>query len=137
MNYIPDDLRQQVIERAGSRCEYCTLSQSGQEATFHIDHVAPQIAGGSTNLENLALACVSCSLRKHARQTAIDPDSGNVEAVFNPRQDNWATHFYFNGNYVVGITPTGGATVSALQLNRPLIVAIRGEEALRGRHPPK
>ena len=27
--------------RALGRCEYCQLSQAGQEATFHIDHVMP------------------------------------------------------------------------------------------------
>jgi 5-methylcytosine-specific restriction endonuclease McrA len=63
------------------RCEYCGLSQEGQEATFHIDHVIPLAAGGKTVAENLALACVSCSLRKAARQTAIDPQSGKEVAL--------------------------------------------------------
>jgi hypothetical protein len=59
---IPATLRRQVIERAGNRCEYCGLAQAGQEAAFRIDHVVPAIVGGNTSLENLALACVSCSL---------------------------------------------------------------------------
>jgi 5-methylcytosine-specific restriction endonuclease McrA len=70
MRHIPGALRNLVIERAGSRCEYCGLSQRGQAATFHIDHVIPLAAGGPTTPENLALACVSCSLRKAARQAA-------------------------------------------------------------------
>jgi hypothetical protein len=41
------------------------------------------------------------------------------------------------GVRVVGITPTGRTTVMALQMNRPLALAIREEEAQRGRHPPK
>lgn len=41
MTCIPDDLRQLVIKRAQSRCEYCGLSQHGQAATFHIDHIVP------------------------------------------------------------------------------------------------
>ena len=40
------------------------LLQTGQEAAFHIDHVVPAIFGGNTSFETLALACVSCSLRK-------------------------------------------------------------------------
>ncbi len=73
MNYISAALRQQVVQRAAGRCEYCRLSQQGQEATFHIDHVMPVARGGKTHLDNLALACVSCSLRKAARLDAIDP----------------------------------------------------------------
>ena len=59
-----DRLRLLVVNRAGNRCEYCRLSQEGQEATFHIDHITPKARGGLTEPKNLALACVSCSLRK-------------------------------------------------------------------------
>jgi hypothetical protein len=38
MTGIPSRLRDQVVRRAGNRCEYCGLSQVGQEALFHIDH---------------------------------------------------------------------------------------------------
>ena len=58
MSHIPSMLRKTVIRRAGNRCEYCQLSQKGQEATFHIDHIIPVILGGETIAENLALACV-------------------------------------------------------------------------------
>lgn len=64
MTKIPAALRRWVIQRANNRCEYCGISQIGQVATFHIDHVIPVVAGGETTAENLALACVSCSLRK-------------------------------------------------------------------------
>lgn len=60
MTDISSSLRSQVEQRAGQRCEYCGLSQAGQAATFHIDHVMPRAAGGQTVIENLALACVSC-----------------------------------------------------------------------------
>ena len=93
MSSIPAELRRLVVQRAAGRCEYCQLSQEGQEATFHIDHVIPVMVGGQTVAENLALACVSCSLRKAARQTAIDPQSGEEVALYNPRRDNWDEHF--------------------------------------------
>ena len=133
---IPAQLRRQVVDRAEGRCEYCGLSQIGQEATFHVDHVMPRAAGGPTTLENLALACVSCSLRKGARQTATDGETGLDVALFNPRRDSWRLHFRWKGVELVGITPNARATVAALQCNRPLALAIRQEEALRGRHPP-
>ena len=133
---ISASLRRQVIERAGNCCEYCGLAQTSQEAAFHVDHVLPVIAGGNTTLENLALACVSCSLRKGPRLLVRDPQTGGHVALFHPRLDSWRAHFRWEGMRVVGITPTGRATVVALSMNRPLALAIREEEAHRGRHPP-
>jgi hypothetical protein len=136
MSDIPPDLRVEVVLRAGDRCEYCRLSQLGQEATFHIDHVTPRAAGGLTIADNLALACVSCSLRKWANQTAVDPDSGKEEPLFNPRTQVWFEHFRWENEWIMPLTPTGRATVAALAMNRPMILAIRQEEVARGRHPP-
>jgi hypothetical protein len=136
MRDVSPRMRADVEHRAGGRCEYCQLSQVGQEAAFHIDHVVPRAAGGATTLGNLALACVSCSLRKWAKQTAVDPDSGEQLPLFNPRADVWAEHFRWDGERVVPLTPSGRATVAALAMNRPLILAIREEEAAHGRHPP-
>ncbi|WP_279239889.1 hypothetical protein [Scytonema sp. UIC 10036] len=39
--------------------------------------------------------------------------------------------------YVIGLTPTGRATIDALNMNRPTILAIRKEEEFFGRHPPQ
>ena len=99
-------------------------------------HVVPVSARGKTVPDNLALACVSCSLRKGARQTATDSHSGVEVPLFNPRRDSWRLHFRWNGVRLVGISSTGRATVSALKLNRPVAQAIRQEEAMRQRHPP-
>lgn len=131
------ELRRQVVERARGRCEYCGLSQEGQEATFHVDHVVPRSAGGGPELSNLALACVSCSLHKAARMTAVDAQTGEETRLFHPRRDRWKDHFRWEGVVVTGLTAVGRTTVRALRLNRPLIVAIRTEEEWLGRHPPE
>ncbi|GAB4344348.1 MAG: hypothetical protein OHK0047_37310 [Leptolyngbyaceae cyanobacterium] len=136
MTTIPASLRRLVIERANNRCEYCGISQIGQVATFHIDHIVPVVAGGETTADNLALACVSCSLRKGARQELEDLETGETVSVFNPRQQDWKQHFAWNGVEMVGLTPTGRATITALNLNRETMLAIRAEEELLGRHPP-
>jgi len=136
MTTIPASIRRLVIQRSGDRCEYCGLAQAGQAATFHIDHVKPIVAGGTTASDNLALACVSCSLRKAARQTAEDPKTGETAPIFNPRQQTWTDHFQWNSVQVVGLTPTGRATLHALAMNRAIMLAIRAEEELLGRHPP-
>lgn len=133
---IPASLRRATIARAKDRCEYCGLSQVGQVATFHIDHVIPVAAGGATTLENLALACVSCSLRKGARQEIIDPETGDRVRIFNPRRQDWGEHFCWDGVRVMGLTVVGRATIAALLLNREVMLNIRGEEEFFDRHPP-
>jgi hypothetical protein len=135
MSDISAALHRMVVERAGGRCEYCRLAQVGQEAAFHIDHIRPRTAGGPTVAENLALACVSCSLHKAAKLLAPDPDTGLPVPLFHPQTERWAEHFRWEGERVIGLTPTGRATVAALAMNRPLILAIRKEEAAFGRHP--
>ena len=136
MGKIPSSLRQLVIQRAKDRCEYCCLSQVGQAATFHIDHIIPVVAGGATTSDNLALACVSCSLRKSARQTVKDPETKKEVSIFNPRQQVWQENFRWDEVRIVGLTATGRGTVEVLKMNRPMMLAIRGEEELLGRHPP-
>lgn len=93
LEHIPLPLQRRIRLRAGNHCEYCGISQAGQEATFHVDHVLPRREGGPTVQENLALACVSCSLRKGARTEARDPESGETASVFNPRVHRWMDHF--------------------------------------------
>jgi 5-methylcytosine-specific restriction endonuclease McrA len=127
MSDIPAAFRRLVSDRAAGHCEYCRLAQTSQEATFHVDHIKPRIAGGPATVDNLALACVSCSLRKAARENAEDPDTGLMAPLFNPRTQNWSDHFAWQGPMVVGLTPTGRATLTALAMNRPLVVAIRKE----------
>ena len=135
MRYIPAELRRAVTQRALGRCEYCGLSQEGQEATFHVDHIIPVTADGPTTTENLALACVSCSLRKAARKTVVDRQSGEEVPLYNPRREQWSDHFRWDGIRIMGQTAIGRATVIALDMNRPLILAIRREETKLGRHP--
>ena len=71
MSDIPAWLTEAVVARAGSRCEYCGLSQLGQEATFHVDHVLPRVAGCQTVLDNLALACPARSGKVRSEQASI------------------------------------------------------------------
>jgi hypothetical protein len=136
MPAIPTSLRRLVIQRAKNRCEYCKLSQAGQVATFHIDHITPVAAGGPTTADNLALACVACSLHKAAKQKARDPDTNELVNIFNPRQELWDEHFRWDDVTIGALTPVGRATVAALKMNRLMMLSIRQEEVLLGRHPP-
>jgi hypothetical protein len=122
---FPAGLAKLVRRRARQRCEYCRLPQACQEAAFHIDHVQPRSVKGPTRADNLALACVTCSLKKAARTHARDPKSGEKVRLFHPRTDRWSDHFRWRGSRLFGKTPTGRATIVALAMNRPAIVAIR------------
>jgi hypothetical protein len=134
--HIPAALRRLVKYCAGNRCEYCLLAQASQEAEFPIDHVVPRYDGGPTTEDDFALAGVSCSLRKQARRTSTDPMTDKQVAMFNPRRDRWHDHFRWMEIEIVGLTAIGRACISALQMNRSLILKIRREQAKRGKHPP-
>jgi hypothetical protein len=129
-------LRRVVTVRAQGPCEYCGLSAEGQAATFHVDHILPQVAGGLTVSENLTLACIHCSLRKGSRRTASDPLSGATVPLFHPRLDTWAGNFRWAGVKLIGRTPTGRASVAALDLDSAKHLVIRGFESRLDRHTP-
>jgi hypothetical protein len=106
-----------VIARAGNRCEFCRLPQAGYEATFHIDHAVALQHRRDDDAANLALACPKCNRKKGPNLSGIDPLTQTVVVLFNPRNDGWTTHFRWDGSRVVGLTPTGRATVALLDLN--------------------
>src|SRR5436190_24370619 len=95
--------RAAVRERAGNRCEYCQLHQEDSPlAPLHIEHIVPRFHGGSDELDNLALACVDCNLRKGPNLTGIDPDTKQVTELFHPRRQQWPDHFEWQGIHIVG-----------------------------------
>ncbi len=82
--------------------------------------------GETTSEENLALACVTCSLRKAARTHARDPRTRKSVPLFHPRRDRWSDHFRWTDDcHLIGRTPTGRATITALGMNRLAVIKIR------------
>ena len=113
------------------------MHQTLQGATFHLEHILPRSRSGATDPDNLAWSCPGCNLRKSDRIEAIDPESGTAVPLFNPRADRWAEHFRWQGNSLIGRTPTGRATVSFLELDHPRRLLIRQAEELFGLFPPQ
>lgn len=112
-----------VEARAGGSCEYCRLLQYASGVTFHLEHVHPKSAGGTTNLGNLALSCPGCNLAKAFRTSGADAD-GTMRKLFNPRAYEpwilgWHIHFSLNrdSGLIVAKTHVGDATIIALQMN--------------------
>jgi hypothetical protein len=58
-------------------------------------------------------------------RASIDPHSGEVVALFNPRRHIWREHFVWQGARLGGIADAGRATVQLLQINRADAVAVR------------
>ena len=137
--YIAAELRRQVTDRAAGCCEYCRTQARYSSDPFTMDHIAPRSIGGPTELENLALSCHGCNQHKGRRTSAPDPLTDVTTALFHPRRDPWDEHFAWNEDFtvVVGLTPIGRATISALQLNRSGLVNLRGALYTIGEHPPK
>ncbi|MCE7989469.1 MAG: HNH endonuclease [Caldilinea sp. CFX5] len=109
----------QVATRANYRCEYCLSPQVVTAQSFHCDHVIPRAKGGLTTLDNLCYACPRCNLRKTDSITGVDPMTGDLTALFHPRQQTWSDHFAWSSDYlyILGLALTGRATVDLLQLN--------------------
>jgi hypothetical protein len=115
-----------VRKRAGGCCEYCGLDQSVVAlATFHVEHIRAGQHGGSDDPSNLALSCQHCNLHKGPNLTGIDPETNQVVALFNPRQVVRTEHFTLEGTLIVGLTPTGRATVQVLAMNSTFQLEIR------------
>lgn len=119
-------MRQQVRQRAGLRCEYCQLTEAQSPvARLQTEHILPKKHGGGDEVGNLALACIDCNLHKGANLTGIDPDTGRVVTLFNPRTQRWTEHFYWEGCSLVGITAAGRTTIRVLDINSEERIRVR------------
>jgi HNH endonuclease len=114
---MADTKREFVHRRALGCCEYCHLPESGHDERFSVDHITARKHGGSDSTDNLALSCLRCNLYKGTDLSGIDPLDQSVVALFHPRKHRWADQFRWNGAVIIGLTPTGRATVATLQMN--------------------
>jgi hypothetical protein len=122
---MPASRRREVQRRAGNRCEYCRIPEFDSPYSFHVEHIRSLKHGGSSELDNLAWSCFSCNLMKGTDVAAYDEATGDLVLLYNPRTQAWSEHFVMQDALIVGLTPTGRATVRLLQLNHPDQVAAR------------
>jgi hypothetical protein len=133
------DWRALVRSRARGCCEYCRSQERFATGSFSIEHIAPLSAGGLDDLENLALACQGCNNHKYIKTDGVDPVTGAAVALFHPRLQRWRDHFIWSHDFtlLLGLTPTGRATIDALRLNREGLVNLRRALFKTGEHPPR
>jgi hypothetical protein len=134
--YIPNRTRDLVLGRANYRCEYCLLHRDDEPVYLHeIDHVIAEKHSGPTQEHNLAYACFYCNRFKGTDLASIDPLSGELTPLFNPRRQMWTEHFALDGPVIVPLTGVGRTTIHLLKMNRPRIVQRRIYLIELGRYP--
>jgi hypothetical protein len=135
---IKRDTRKAIRSRAGGLCEYCRCQERFATEGFSVEHILPVQAGGGNDPDNLALACQGCNNHKFTKIEAFDPATGLSVALFHPRLQRWEDHFIWSHDFqsILGLTPTGRATVEALWLNRSGLVNLRRVLYEAGEHPP-
>ena len=97
-------VRRRVRKAARDRCGYCLSPQryvrfahrrpvgTGSRdirltvmGALEIEHIIPRARGGRNDESNLWLSCSLCNRYKGTQTKGIDPVSGVVVALFNPR----------------------------------------------------
>jgi 5-methylcytosine-specific restriction endonuclease McrA len=138
MSSLSETIRQKVRLRAENRCEYCLSHQDYIMGRLQIDHIQPLVKGGVDTEDNLCLACELCNQYKWTQTKSLDPESGKVVSLFNPRQQQWNEHFTWSteGTEIIALTACGRATVIALKLNNSLAITVRKNWVQAGWHPP-
>jgi hypothetical protein len=138
--YISAEVKQRIRQQARFRCGYCLSPQRLLMARLEIEHIIPIAKGGADNETNLWLACPICNQHKSDKLDAIDPLTGLVTKLFNPRTDGWFDHFEWadDGIRILGRTSTGRATVEALHLSDDAdALVVRELWVTAGWFPPK
>jgi hypothetical protein len=135
---MKSSIQKLVRERAKHCCEYCFAQERYSADRCSIEHIIPISKEGDDDDQNLALSCQRCNNFKYNLTHSIDPATGKSVLLYNPRQEDWHTHFRWNDDFteIIGNTPTGRATVKKLQLNRIGLINLRSLLIPFGLHPP-
>lgn len=129
-------LAEQVRLRANHACEYCRLPEGSIPGPFPIDHVIARQHRGITALSNLANSCLHCNTHKGPNIAGLDPITGELTRLFNPRRHRWPRHFRWKGPFLVGRTPIGRTTIEVLAMNAWEMVRLREALMEEGSFPP-
>lgn len=111
------ETRQIVASRANFICEYCLIAEADAYFRFQVKHIVSRKHGGSSELENLALACVFCNRYKGSDIASLTPETNRLNRFYNPRVDRWRKHFRLNGVFIESLTEIGETTIRILQMN--------------------
>ena len=132
---ISSEIRQVVANRANNVCEYCLIAEEDAYFRHQVEHIISRKHDGSSELDNLALACVFCNRYKGSDIASLAPETGELVRFYNPRVDRWREHFRLNGVVIKPLTEIGEATVRILQMNHNDQILERQVLSRRRRYP--
>jgi len=75
--------RANIYLRDKYRCQYC--GRSGKSGDLNIDHMIPRSRGGSSDWENVVVACIPCNRRKGNHL----PEEVGMKPRRLPRRPRW------------------------------------------------
>jgi HNH endonuclease len=127
-----------IQQRDRSCCQYCITQARYSSDPLSIEHTIPRSKGGTNDFENLAVSCQGCNNPKYNHIDGFDPITETFAPLYHPQKDNWFEHFTWSEDFsqILGLTPTGRATINRLDLNREGVVNLRQVLYSIGQHPP-
>lgn len=134
-NRISTEVRRIVAERAHNVCEYCLIDEADTYFGCQVEHIISRKHGGSSELNNLALACVFCNRYKGSDIATLSPETGELVRFYNPRTMRWREHFRLNEFVIEPLTEIGAATIRIFQMNNDEQILERETLARRKRYP--
>jgi hypothetical protein len=126
-------LQRLVWMRAAAMCEYCHILQACDVLPFCMDHIIALKHHGETIESNLALACFNCNSYKGSNIAGVDPLTGELTSLFNPRTLQWNDHFEWHEVKLAGRTAIGRTTCDVLAINHPDHLELRKVLMAEGR----
>ena len=132
---VPAVLRRLVEERAHGNCEYCLLHSDDSMLPHEPDHIIAIKHGGETVADNLAWACFLCNRFKGSDVASVDPETGLIVRLFNPRTDVWADQFRLDRGRIAALTDIGRVTEHLLKFNLSESVEMRKLLTRSDRYP--
>ena len=133
MSRFAEPIRVAVAARAGDRCEYCRLPTRGQVATFPIDHIAPQSAGGPDTVDfpdyfperRITLRRNSALIGRRNRNQGVDPE---IDLGIHPIDRGVSTQHAVLRVRDSGLTVTDLGSTNGTTLNDSDELLVNGEE---------
>src|SRR2546421_5693657 len=114
---ISSETRLIVVRRANHVCEYCLIAEQDAYFRFQVEHIISRKHGGSSEIDNLALACVFCDRHKGSDIASIIPGQQELVPLYHPRNDRWRNHFRLDGVIIEPLSQIAEAAIRILQMN--------------------
>jgi hypothetical protein len=123
--------RTAVVQRAGSRCEYCLIQEEDAGFPLQVDHIMSRKHGGLSVEDNLACACVLCNRHKGTDISGVNSETGKLVRLFHPRQQRWGDHFRLRGAVIVVNSWMPVGSFSATVIGQPVWSLDRDRQLVR------